>query len=205
MKAALWFFASVAIEISEKHPDELWLMILIEVLIISNPAVAWKFHVLLFYSSIRRTIPPSAASRIQCFAWLQSATTTSYCCSMSWTIRNSWYQKLTVKKLSGTKFVYGTPIAHRSYRSQSVGPCKNKWLRYLLKTFLFSLVSLKDLAKYMEIHLVAWQHIAKCCEELGLRLYKCRPKHHYCDHLGRNVQHFWTHAEWTNAMLMQAF
>lgn len=46
----------------------------------------------------------------------------------------------------------------------------------------------KELANHMEVHLVAWQHIAQRCAEMGLRLYKCRPKHHYCEHIFRDVR-----------------
>ena len=80
------------------------------------------------------------------------------------------------------------------------GLCKTNGCGISSKWFLFTLfvkstghnlpsvVSLKDLATYMEIHLVAWQHLASRCQVLGLRLYKCRPKHHFLDHLGRDVR-----------------
>ena len=58
MKAALWFFASVAIEISEKHPDELWLIFYFR----------GVFFLYQFFPSIKRTVPPAVSSRIQCCA-----------------------------------------------------------------------------------------------------------------------------------------
>lgn len=47
--------------------------------------------------------------------------------------------------------------------------------------------SIEDVARKVEVHLVAWQHLAHRCTELGLLLYKLRPKHHYFDHLGRDI------------------
>ena len=35
---------------------------------------------------------------------------------------------------------------------------------------------------YIQIHLIAWQHLAAICEGKALRLFKLRPKHHQCDH-----------------------
>ena len=58
----------------------------------------------------------------------------------------------------------------------------------LLKSIAHTHVpSLQDVASKVEVHLVAWQHLAHRCTELGLRLYKLRPKHHYFDHLGRDM------------------
>ena len=34
---------------------------------------------------------------------------------------------------------------------------------------------------YIQIHLIAWQHLAAICEGKALRLFKLRPKHHQCD------------------------
>lgn len=48
--------------------------------------------------------------------------------------------------------------------------------------------SAEEVAHNFEVHLLAWQHLAARCEGLNLRLYKLRPKHHYFDHIGEDVQ-----------------
>ena len=45
----------------------------------------------------------------------------------------------------------------------------------------------KDLSQHLEIHLIAWQHLACACREQGLHLFKLRPKHHQLDHLGQDA------------------
>lgn len=45
----------------------------------------------------------------------------------------------------------------------------------------------KEVGRSLHVHLLAWQHLAGQCEDLGLYLYKLRPKHHNVDHLGRDV------------------
>lgn len=45
----------------------------------------------------------------------------------------------------------------------------------------------KDFSNHVEIHLIAWQHLAAICQDQSLRLFKLRPKHHSCDHMGTQV------------------
>lgn len=45
----------------------------------------------------------------------------------------------------------------------------------------------KAVAKHLETHLLAWQHLAARCHVKKFYLYKMRPKHHYLDHIQRDV------------------
>ena len=45
----------------------------------------------------------------------------------------------------------------------------------------------QDFNDYIQIHLIAWQHLAAICEGKALRLFKLRPKHHQCDHTRTQV------------------
>lgn len=46
---------------------------------------------------------------------------------------------------------------------------------------------LEAVSKHLEAHLVAWQKAAHICEQKELRLYKLRPKHHYMDHMAKDL------------------
>ena len=45
----------------------------------------------------------------------------------------------------------------------------------------------KVVANHLQTHLLSWQHLAAQCQMRKLRLYKMRPKHHYLDHIARDV------------------
>ena len=45
----------------------------------------------------------------------------------------------------------------------------------------------EDFSNHIEIHLIAWQHLAAICQDRSLKLFKLRPKHHSWDHMGMQV------------------
>ena len=45
----------------------------------------------------------------------------------------------------------------------------------------------EETGKNLEVHLVAWQHLASFFENLGECLFKLRPKHHNVNHMAQDV------------------
>ena len=45
----------------------------------------------------------------------------------------------------------------------------------------------EEIGKNLQVHLVAWQHLASFFENLGEFLFKLRPKHHNVDHMAQDV------------------
>lgn len=50
-----------------------------------------------------------------------------------------------------------------------------------------TLAMLQDFSDRLQVHLIAWQHLAAMSQDRGLMLFKLRPKHHSCDHLREQV------------------
>lgn len=46
---------------------------------------------------------------------------------------------------------------------------------------------LQEISDAFRHHLISWQHLACQSELRGLRLFKCRPKHHSLDHLTASI------------------
>ena len=65
------------------------------------------------------------------------------------------------------------------------------WIPFHLKRSVYKSnlqpMTSEETGKNLEVHLVAWQHLASFFENLGECLFKLRPKHHNVDHMAQDV------------------
>lgn len=185
LKSSLWFFAKVAIQISENHPEESGqTCFLVHVWFEKRRYQNQVVVVVVVFDCVSKIglyvktdcgMPLPHLCRILCdgsfwhsawwvgFKWPFGFTWVICMCCFVVVIPSFWVFRgafCSWKNISPSRKLLYLPITRNPP---------------------------KVVANHLQTHLLSWQHLAAQCQMKKMCLYKMRPKHHYLDHIARDV------------------